>query len=59
MSMDDIRRGINRPFKTDIDNNELRATMKQSPEWRNYQLRDVDGFYTDPFEFVSRRARTP
>lgn len=52
MSMDDIRRGINRPFKTDIDNNELRATMKQSPEWRNYQLRDVDGFYTDPFEFV-------
>ncbi len=41
-----------RPFKTDIDNNELRPTMFQSPEWRTYEFRDVDGFYPESFEFV-------
>ncbi len=52
MSESEIASGEKRPFKTDIDNNELRAEIVQTPEWRTYELRDVDGFYTDPFEFV-------
>ncbi|MBQ2378217.1 MAG: extracellular solute-binding protein [Clostridia bacterium] len=41
-----------RPFKTDIDNNELRPSMVQAPEWREYEFRDIDGFYPESFEFV-------
>ena len=41
-----------RMFKLDIDRNELRPTMLQSPEWRVYELRDGDGFYSESFEFV-------
>ena len=41
-----------RPFKTDIDNNELRPAMTQAPEWRTYEFRDMDGFYPESFEFV-------
>ncbi len=41
-----------RMFKLDIDRNELRPTMLQSPEWRSYELRDGDGFYAESFEFV-------
>ncbi|MEE0968698.1 MAG: extracellular solute-binding protein [Clostridia bacterium] len=41
-----------RRFKLDIDRNELRPTMIQSPEWRSYELRDGDGFYSESFEFV-------
>ena len=41
-----------RKFKLDIDRNELRPTMSQSPEWRVYELRDGDGFYSESFEFV-------
>lgn len=52
ISIEDIKSGVTRPFKLDIDKNELRATMKQDPEWRTYELRDVDGFYTEPFEFI-------
>lgn len=37
---------------TDIDDNELRPQMKQTPEWRTYELRDADGFYAETFEFV-------
>ncbi len=41
-----------RVFKLDIDRNELRPAMVQSPEWRVYELRDGDGFYAESFEFV-------
>ncbi len=37
---------------SDIDNNELRPGMTQTPEWRTYELRDADGFYAESFEFV-------
>ena len=39
-------------FTTDIDNNEIRCTMERVPEFRTYEVRDVDGFYSDSFEFV-------
>ncbi len=39
-------------FASDIDRNELRPDMVQSPEWRSYELRDADGFYAESFEFV-------
>ena len=41
-----------RKFVTDIDNNEIRPTMIQKPEWRKYELHDANGFYTESFEFV-------
>jgi len=37
---------------SDIDENELRPGMQQTPEWRTYELRDADGFYAESFEFV-------
>ncbi len=39
-------------FKTDIDNNEIRSTMEQSPEWREFELRDINGYYSESFEFM-------
>lgn len=40
-----------RKFRVDVDNNELRANINQAPEWSDYALKDVDGFYKDSFEF--------
>jgi len=37
--------------RTDIDGNEIRGVMDQTPEWSEYSLKDVDGFYKDNFEF--------
>ena len=39
-------------FTADIDDNELRPSMTQTPEWRAYELRDADGFYAETFEFA-------
>ena len=39
-------------FRTDMDENELRASLEQSPEWNEVSLQDVDGFYSAPFEFL-------
>ena len=39
-------------FTTDIDGNEIRCTMERIPEFRTFECKDVDGFYTDSFEFV-------
>ena len=39
-------------FTIDIDNNELRPTTEQMPEWTTYELRDIDGFYAETFEFA-------
>ncbi len=43
--------GQTRYHQTDIYDNELRATMEQTPEWSQYSLRDVQGFYKENFEF--------
>ena len=43
--------GHNRLNRTDIDGNELRGNMEQTPEWCQYSLKDIDGFYKDNFEF--------
>ncbi len=43
--------GHTRYNRTDIDKNELRGNMEQTPEWSNYSLKDIDGFYKDNFEF--------
>lgn len=40
-----------RRFRCDIDRNEIRPTFVQTPRWCTYDIRDVDGFYKDPFEF--------
>ncbi len=43
--------GHTRYNRTDIDGNELRGNMEQTPEWSQYSLKDIDGFYKDNFEF--------
>ncbi len=43
-----------RLFTSDIDKNEIRPSMQRVPEWRTYECKDVDGFYSEPFEFVFR-----
>lgn len=39
-------------FTTDIDGNELRPSMQQTPEWITYTLRDGEGSFSDDFGFV-------
>ena len=39
-------------FRIDIDDNEIRPGIEQAPEWREYELSDSNGFYTESFEFV-------
>ena len=39
-------------FITDADNNELRPTMVQTPEWTTYALRDSGGAFANDFGFV-------
>ena len=39
-------------FTKDIDGNELRPSMVQTPTLSWYELRDADGFYAETFEFV-------
>lgn len=43
--------GHNRLNRVDIDGNEIRGNMEQTPEWSKYSLKDIDGFYKDDFEF--------
>ena len=43
--------GHTRYNRTDIDGNEIRGLMEQTPEWSYYSLKDIDGFYKDNFEF--------
>ena len=42
--------------RVDIDGNEIRGTMEQTPEWSEYSLKDVDGFYKDSFEFFFEKG---
>ncbi len=39
-------------FTRDIDNNEIRPTISQSPSWTNYEIHDANGYYAESFEFV-------
>ena len=39
-------------FEVDDNNNELRPTMKQSPEWMEYALRDGGGYYSNDLGFL-------
>ncbi len=39
-------------FSRDIDKNEIRPTIQQSPQWSEYEIHDVNGYYAEPFEFV-------
>ena len=39
-------------FTTDVDGNEIRCTMERIPEFRTFECKDVDGFYSNSFEFV-------
>ncbi|MBQ8214401.1 MAG: hypothetical protein IJZ80_10355 [Clostridia bacterium] len=41
-----------RYFITDADNNELRPTQLQTPEWTTYTMRDSGGFYANDFGFA-------
>ena len=47
---------ITRYFRQDIDKNEIRPTFLQTPEWCVYDLRDIDGFFKEPFEFVFEKG---
>ncbi len=39
-------------FSKDIDENEIRASLSQTPVWTTYTFKDSNGFLNDPFEFV-------
>ena len=39
-------------FTKDVDGNEIRPSMVQTPVLSSYELRDADGFYAETFEFV-------
>ena len=45
-----------RLFTADIDGNEIRPTMERVPEWREYECKDVDGFYSQSFEFLLNKG---
>ena len=39
-------------FTVDIDKNEIRSSITQSPRWMTYEIRDTNGYYAESFEFV-------
>ena len=39
-------------FTVDIDDNEIRGSLEQKPEWTEYYFKDANGFFAEPFEFV-------
>ena len=39
-------------FTHDIEGNELRQTMKQTPVWSVYDVKDANGFHAENFDFV-------
>ena len=47
-----VDENIVRFFRIDVDNNEIRNSMYQAPEWREFEIKDVDGYYAESFEFV-------
>lgn len=45
-----------RYFATDIDNNEIRPLIKQSPTWSTYEVHDANGYFAESFEFVFEKS---
>ena len=39
-------------FTVDIDDNEIRSSLDQSPEWTEYYFKDSNGFFAEPFAFA-------
>ncbi len=39
-------------FTSDIDRNEIRPNIIQSPSWATYEIHDANGYYSESFEFV-------
>ena len=47
-----VQEQIFRFFASDIDENEIRTSLVQAPEWTTYEFKDANGFLQDPFQFV-------
>ena len=47
-----VNEQVFRFFSKDIDENEIRASLVQAPEWTTYEFIDANGFMQDPFQFV-------
>ena len=43
-------------FSSDIDLNEIRSPIVQSPRWMTYEIHDANGYYSESFEFVFERS---
>ena len=43
-------------FRNDVENNELRPTAVQTPEWIEFSLRDTTGYYTGEYEFYLEKG---
>ncbi len=43
-------------FSSDIDHNEIRSPIVQSPKWMTYEIHDTDGYYSESFEFVFEKS---
>ncbi len=39
-------------FSADIDANEIRSSLTETPTWVQYEVKDSNGFFREPFEFV-------
>ena len=39
-------------FRADIDHNEIRESLQQTPRWQTYTFKDANGFVQEPFVFV-------
>ncbi len=47
-----VNSNVIRFFTTDIDKNEIRASLVQAPKWTTYNFKDSNGFRQENFEFV-------
>ena len=43
-------------FSTDIDKNEIRSPIVQTPRWSTYEIHDTNGYYSESFEFVFEKS---
>ena len=53
---DEYYNRVERTFKKDINDNEMRPVKTESPEWRSQTLYDSQGFYRDPFKFYLKEG---
>lgn len=47
----DVYEGDFGVFKRDVNDNDIRPSKVEAPEWRTYTMIDSTGFYVNPFEF--------